>query len=81
MTMLNYRVQITCLNQLEVNTTGVEKFLTFGERLSKALYPGTYMDIDALLPSKTSAPVQTGPGAYPASDTVGTGGKAAGAWR
>jgi len=27
------------------------------------------------------APVQTGPGAHPASYTMGTGGKAAGAWR
>ena len=26
-------------------------------------------------------PVQTGPGTHPASYTVGTGGKAAGAWR
>jgi len=35
----------------------------------------------SLLISKISASVQTGPGAYPACYTMGTGGKAAGAWR
>jgi len=48
-----YTAQITCLNQVEVNTNRAEKFLTFKERFSNALYPGTYMDIDTLLPSKT----------------------------
>ena len=53
LTILKYAVQITCLNQLEVNTNRAEKFLTFKESLSKALYPCTYMDIDTLLSSKT----------------------------
>jgi hypothetical protein len=49
------------LNKLEVNTNCAEKFLTFEERLSKTLYPVTYMDIGTLLPSKTGlffAPIE-----------------------